>query len=204
VALMTSIMANLKGVLRRKGTPLLIFFVLLLVVALGNGVTYFTSQKCIAFSFRGPATVTCSPGGTENGTAAEPQKPKSQEPDPKEPKPKKPVTRREHVLGELEGLPRVNATVYTGSYREAIVRSSPFPGDLSQPGKGTLGNGAPVTVYCQTEGQRVTNSRGTSTVLWDLVGIDKAGNLEWLAATLVQAGSDGHVVHRCPDDLIKE
>jgi murein DD-endopeptidase MepM/ murein hydrolase activator NlpD len=69
------------------------------------------------------------------------------------------------------------------------IRSGP---STNYPIVGTVSNGARVTIYCQTSGQTITGTYGT-TSLWDKIGTGK-----FVSDAYVYTGSDGRVAPNCP------
>ncbi|MEO7731849.1 MAG: peptidoglycan DD-metalloendopeptidase family protein [Kofleriaceae bacterium] len=57
---------------------------------------------------------------------------------------------------------------------------------------GSVADGATVTISCQTRGQSITGTYGTST-LWDKIGTGR-----FIADAYVSTGSDGQVAPTCP------
>lgn len=68
------------------------------------------------------------------------------------------------------------------------VRSGPHTSDSVV---GTVANGSTVTIYCQTEGDSVTGTYGTSKI-WDRIGTGK-----YVSDAYVYTGSDGQVAPNC-------
>ncbi|MEU6556872.1 SH3 domain-containing protein [Streptomyces sp. NPDC046915] len=55
----------------------------------------------------------------------------------------------------------------------------------------TLAEGAKVPIYCQTPGQTITGSYGTTNI-WDNIG-----DGQYVSDAYVHTGSDGYVASRC-------
>ncbi|MFD5493140.1 hypothetical protein ACFWH4_09460 [Streptomyces sp. NPDC127091] len=108
------------------------------------------------------------------------------------------LKRRRSVL--LAGLTGAFLLVL-GTAAESAVRYYPVAPDVRlnvRSGPGTHYNlvrvlpaGASVAIYCQTPGETVTGTYGTSNI-WDNIA-----NGEYVSDAYVKTGSDGYVASRC-------